>query len=161
MAASHKYTEVERAVGNEIYTVYIKKEPGGYYVMTHDGLRHWGEPFKTVRAAADWYAENTAKCKIERGIEGRLERQEYEASLSKAQAKTGNLRELNWIKKAILSDQGEFDADLFNLVQDEIDYTVAVRRDKQQLRDAKRATKGIKTANVFLAKGIKKKHLDE
>ena len=42
-----------------------------------------------------------------------------------------------------------------NNIQEQIDFAYAVKRNTQKIRAAKRQTKGVKSANVFLAKELK------
>jgi hypothetical protein len=66
-----------------------------------------------------------------------------------------SIRDLEKIKKQLLRTVVEDDA--LNIVQEELDYAHAVRRDQMQQRAIKKKTKGIKAENAFLAQGIKQK----
>jgi hypothetical protein len=71
--------------------------------------------------------------------------------------KSGNIAKLNREKKRILRNEEFFDEGAFNHIQDQLDYAYSVKRTTQKIREAKRKTKGIKSANPFLAQALIKR----
>ena len=77
--------------------------------------------------------------------------------MSPDERKPQNIRELKGKRKTILQNVEYFDAGAFSQVQDELDYAVALKTNKEKICEARRRTKGLKSCQSIPRAGTAKK----